>query len=294
MKKTLITLAAMVISLSSLAQITMAEADKMMKDKKKYVACYEALEKALPQAKGAAAQAEIYWRMAKASLLEGELQASKEEKRNYFKRGIECAEKGIAADNTSHMSYMWHCGNLGRDCQTRSMGDQMSTLPKMMTDLETILDKLGRIDCYEAWQALAEIYFAHPFKSNDAAVGFTRKAVTCATKVSEEMYLYAFFSQLLYSRNWSASKRASDIEKKGAKFAGNFKSNIERHEYFEGSLGKAFVPEWSKKSLGEMSDREEAVAIAEYAIATYEKSSDKTEANDEVYKKMKELLVKYK
>jgi len=59
-------------------------------------------------------------------------------------------------------------------------------------------------------------------------------------------------------------------------------------------LGKAFVPEWSKKSLGEMSDREEAVAIAEYAIATYEKSSDKTEANDEVYKKMKELLVKYK
>jgi len=274
------------------AQISMMEADIMLKDEDRYKECILALEKTVPTLQSQSEKAEALWRLSCACMLAGELETDRTAKAELFKKGIGYGNDAVKADPKNHKGYMWHCANIGRECQMKGLKDQMAALPKMTSDLETILDKLGATDCFEAWQALSEIYFNHPFKSNDSAINFSRKSLDCLKSDQLPLYLFVSFAEMLYKRNWSASKRSSDYDKRQEKFGKTYYTNIDKYEYFEGSLGKSYVPLWSTVSLGQMSDREEAIALVNYAIKRYENFPNKTKANDKILVNIKKYIEK--
>lgn len=216
--------------------------------------------------RAASPESEKYCKLALEQVLKGEQQTTKEGKREAFGKGIEYAEKAIEADPSNPDAYMWHCANVGRECQTRSLMEQASALPKMTKDLTAILDKLGCVNYSPAWQALAEIYFNHPMRSNDAALNFMRKSLEDIPSGESRLSSYLLFAQKLSDRGWSASKRASTAEKNRTEFNGKHSSNIDKYTYYDGA---GSVSPWSGKRVSAMSDKEEAVAVLEYAIGIY-------------------------
>ena len=189
-------------------------------------------------------------------------------------------------DPSNEKCYLWHCANLGRSLQTRPMMEQASAVPLLLSDLTTILDKLGKTSYSEAWQALAEIYYNHPFKSNDAAINFTRRAVACIPKGELRLSTYLSLAKMLQKRDWSASKRLSAIESNQDKFEKGKASNIERYSCYDGHYGPGGTAPWSSRALSQLSDREEAAAIVSYALRRYQLSSAHTPVDKEDYRQL--------
>ncbi len=236
-------------------------------------------------------KADVYWRLSRVSLMLGEQEEGKVAKRTWYALGMEYAEKGLKEYSTSKECLMWHCANIGRDCQTRNIMEQAAAVPKMMKDLTAILDKYGNVDYSEAWQALAEIYYNHPMKSTDAAINFTRKAATCIPPDELRISTYTFLAQMLYKRNWSAEKRQEAAAENAPLFKGEKESNIEKYSYFDGS--RNYMP-WSVKPFTAMSDREEAKALVSYATGLYNSCKELTPIDKKDYEKLVEFSAKMK
>lgn len=245
------------------------------------------LESAFPGSE----KADVYWRLSRVALMLGEQEEGKVAKRTWYALGMEYAEKGLKEYSTSKECLMWHCANIGRDCQTRNIMEQAAAVPKMMKDLTAILDKYGNVDYSEAWQALAEIYYNHPMKSDDAAINFTRKAATCIPPDELRISTYTFLAQMLYKRNWSAEKRQSTAAGNTSLFKGENESNIEKYSYFDGS--RTYMP-WSIKPFVSMSDREEAKALVSYATGLYNSCKELTPLDKKDYEKLVEFSSKMK
>ncbi len=245
------------------------------------------LESAFPGSE----KADVYWRLSRVALMLGEQEEGKVAKRTWYALGMEYAEKGLKEYSTSKECFMWHCANIGRDCQTRNIMEQAAAVPKMMKDLTAILDKYGNVDYSEAWQALAEIYYNHPMKSDDAAINFTRKAATCIPPDELRISTYTFLAQMLYKRNWSAEKRHATAAGNAPLFKGKNESNIEKYSYFDGSM--TYMP-WSVKPFVTMSDREEARAIVSYATGLYNSCKELTPIDRKDYEKLVEFSAKMK
>lgn len=201
------------ISLSAAQNVDFKQVDHLCRrgEGSDYTQCKTLLLAMLPQATDGAQKADVLWRLAKVSVILGEKETTKEGKQKVFGEGIKYAEQAIAQDPKEHRGYMWHCANIGRECQTRPLMEQAAAVKPMMQDLEMILYKLDRKDCSEAWQAMAEIYYNHPFKSNDEAIVFTRNAVNTIPKDELRISTYSFLAQMLWKRNWSADRRKGDI-----------------------------------------------------------------------------------
>ncbi len=260
----------------------------------KYQECRKILEGALPRAAEGHEKAEVLWRLARIQLIIGQNEPSKESRRAIFGKGVSYAWEGVQQDGRNEKCYMWHCANVGRECQTRSLTEQVKAVPVMTDDLTKILDVLGKVNYSEAWQALAEIYYNHPFKSNDAAINFTRKAAMCIPKGEMRLSTYALLAKMLYERNLSSAKRTSSIEKAAGKFKEQHKTAIDKYTWYEGSLGAGYKHVWSSKSLGEMSDREEASALVAYALSLYRKASIHTKTDEADCKDLELLKSKLK
>jgi len=243
------------------------------------------LESAFPGSE----KAEVYWRLSRVSLMMGEQEQTKSGKRAHFVKGIEYAEKGMLEDSRNKECYMWHCANIGRDCQTRNIMDQAAAVPKMMKDLTFLLDKMQTVDYSEAWQALSEIYFNHPMKSNDAALSYARKAATCIPSDELRISTYTYLAQLLYKRNSSAKKREAEAAENIVSFNKSYSSNIEKYAYFNGI--KVYMP-WSIKPYSALSDREEAALIASYARGVFNSCTNPTPIDKEDYNKLIEFTEK--
>ena len=176
-----------------------------------YTDCVKLLEAMLPDAASGHQKAEVLWRLSKMSVILGQAEKSDSGKRQVFGQGIKYAEEAIREDPKNPQCYMWHCANIGRECQTHNLMEQAASVKPMMADLTMILDKLGHKECSEAWQALAEIYYNHPFKSNDDAIKFATNAVNNIPKDELRLSTYSFLAKMLWERNNSARKRGSDI-----------------------------------------------------------------------------------
>lgn len=246
-----------------------ANLDREFTVKADYAANRDALLAILPEATPGPEKAEVLWRLSRAWLMLGDGAATKEEKRNCYAEGIKYADACIAEDPANPEGYLWHCGNIGRDCQTRKLMEQAAVVPKMSADLTTVLDKLGRTDNSQAWQALSAIYWAHPFKSSDAAINFARKAALTIPKDELRIGTLTNLAEMLYKRNWSAKKRAYEAEANRSRFAAKGKSNIDRYAFFDGASEEKLSAPWNPAGYTTLTDREEALAITAYAQRIY-------------------------
>lgn len=272
------------------AAIDLTLADEMYKTEK-LSECETELLAQLEKATTPSEKSEVYWRLSRIQVIKGEgSSSSKEVLAAIYAKGKDYADKAIAANPKNANGYMWHSANTGRASQLKGLSEQMKVVSIVTEDMKTIMDQLGVLNISEAWQAMSELYYKHPFKSTDVAVHYGRKAMMCIPKDESRFSSYAYFAELLYHRNNSASRRKSDIDSEVAEFKKNYTSNLEKFEHFEGSLGSSYVPVWSTKNLGSMSDREEAVAIVNYALKLYGQKSTKTSRDMADYK----VLVGYK
>ena len=271
--------------------ISFIQVDRDFRFKCNYAENHDSLLVMLERAFPGKEKADVYWRLSRASLMLGEAEQDKDAKRDWFRKGMTYAEEGLKEDSGSKECYMWHCANVGRDCQTRSMVDQASAVPTMTKDLTAILDKFGNVDYSEAWQALSEMYWHHPFKSDEAAVNFARKAATCIPSGELRISTYTYLAEILYKRDWSARKRASAAAGNAAKFKNENKSNIEKYSYYDGAV--TFMP-WSVKPFAQMTDKEEAALIVSYAKGMYNSCKELTPVDKKDYKVLVQLSEKMK
>lgn len=254
-----------------------------------YAANHDTLVVMLETAFPGKEKAEVYWRLARASLMMGEELQDKEAKREHFNRGIEWAEKGLKEDSSSKECYMWHCANVGRKCQTYSIMDQAAAVPVMTKDLTAILDKFGNTEYSEAWQALSELYYHHPFKSTESAINYARKAAVCIPAGELRISTYKYLAEILYERGWSVRKRSAAAAANAEEFKKGHKSNIEKYSYYDGAI--TYMP-WSVKPFAQMTDKEEAAAIVSYARGLYNSCKDLTPVDKKDYKALEELAEK--
>ncbi|MBQ0007044.1 MAG: hypothetical protein KBS57_06565 [Alistipes sp.] len=266
-------------------------ADSLFREGRDVEVCLSLLKSALPESSDKRKSSEVLWRMSRCCLLLGEKETSKNLKRSRFGDGISYAEQAIKADKSNHNAYMWRSANVGRNCQLDNIMTQASKVPLMLADFSMILDTLKRTDCSEAWQGLSEIYFHHPFKSDDSAANFARKALMTIPEGELRLSTYLFFATLLEKRGKDASQRSSDISRNAKKQ--NQISETEKCAVLDGALGVEFVPKWATKALGKMSDSEEALMAVEYALKLYASKSHHTVIDNEDYTHLIEFKRKY-
>ena len=258
------------ILILALAMLSFHEVDEKLVYEGAYSRCMEMLEEMLPKAESPRDRAGVLCRLSEVSLLLGEKEKDNAARQEWFSRGLSYADQAIKADPSGPDGYMWHCANKGRDCMTRKLNDQIAAVPVMTGDLATILEKLGRTDYSSAWHALAEIYRNHPFKSDDAAVNFSRRAVSCIPKGELRIEAYVLLAEILYKRNWKPDKRSSEMEADMARYRKGGQSNMEKYSFYDGEEGPGAKTPWSgDRCLGQMGDREEALAILSYAKRRY-------------------------
>lgn len=265
--------------------------DKAFQRGTDYPACEQTLLEMLPQAENSQEKAAVLWRLARVSYMIGDAQTDKMARRERFNKGIEYAEQGCRANPRDAKCRMWHCANVGRECQTHPLMEQAAAVPKMTEDLTLILNNLDP-HMSEAWQALAEIYYHHPLKSKENGLNYARTAALNAPKDEPRIITYTYLASLLYNRNWSAGKRASQAAENSsrlAKLSGG--SNIDRYAFADGM--KTALP-WTEKSIGQLSDREEARLILAYAESRYKTVSDPAKAERDEYKNLLKLKQQWK
>ena len=249
-----------------LLMLQFTSVDREFRQATDYTACRQTLESMLPQAEAGPEKAEVLWRLARVALMQGDQAADKATKRTFYNQGIRYAEEGIQEDPQNEQCYMWHCANTGRECMTHGMAEQAKKVSVMQNDLVTILDKLGRTHCSEAWQGLSELYWRHPLKSKESAMNCARRAAFTIPSDELRLSTYLYLAQLLEERGWSAEKRAAQAASHAPKFTARTKSNIDKYALYDGSSDR--MP-WMKGSIGDMSDREEADALIQYALNHY-------------------------
>lgn len=261
--------------------------DKEFRDAK-YAACEESLQQMLPEAAPGHEKAEVLWRLSRVTLMLGDAAPDKESKRALYARGIAYAEQGIQEDPGNSECYMWHSGNVGRDCLTRGVTEQAAASVKVAKDLTTILNKLNRADHASAWHALAELYWRHPFKSKDSAINFARRSVVTFPADELRIVTCILLADMLLQRDWSAEKRAAQAKSHASKFAAG-KNNIDKYSYYDGAAEQ--MP-WLIGAIGELSDREEADAVIRYAQRRYDTCKDPSPEDRAQYKDLQAWIKK--
>jgi len=163
-----------------------ARADRLFKIDADYMACRTVLDSLYGESKTDKEKAEVLWRIARVCLVSGKLSD-----------GRKYAEQAMESDPKNPCGYMWHCACVGTECKSKPLFEQAKAVPIMLNDLDTILEKLHCTDYSEAWQAKAEIYYHHPFKSNASAIEFMRKAI--ATIPADEIRISSslFLAEIL-------------------------------------------------------------------------------------------------
>lgn len=278
-----------IVIFAVLAALNFSHADATFISGTDFQACRKELLEMLPVAEDSKSKSQVLWRLARVQLMLGEKETTKEGRRTVFAEGVKYGEQAIAASPKDPDCYMWHSACVGRECQTHSLKDQAQAVPVMMRDLSMILETMGRTDYSAAWQALAEIYWNHPFKSNDEAINFTRKAISTIPSGELRLSAYILLAQMLIKRDAGPSKRTSIIKSNASK---TVKGNIGKFSCYDGILGPGFKPVWSSKSISELSDAEEAEAILKYAENIYIKRNNKTVIDRTDYRTIQSLLKK--
>ena len=243
---------------------------------------YDTLQTMLKDAKTAVEKSEVLWRLSRVCVDLGDRmdEKAKDAKFAIYTEGENYALQSIEA-NANYLAYLWKCANIGRYGQTKGVMDSLGKVKPMKADIRVITDTFGVVDSSETWYTLGVLQNKVP-----GIFG------SCDTIPASYIYggTYMELAEQLYSRDWSAKKRASEIEKMKKKWDKETKSNFDKYAYYEGSKGADVYPIWTKTKLSAMSDRQEALVILKYAQAVYNSRKTHTAADDKNYADIQQLI----
>lgn len=298
MKKTISLLFALLLSLSLFAAFDAQYSDHLFYALEDYDAEKEYLDKSLAEAASDEERSEILWRESRNSLTRGDNLAKDdkdgrfalyEESENYAKESLEAKENPDA--------YHWLSSSLGRWGQTKGVLESLSRAPEMRDYELKAIDGFS-YDHTDAWYVLGLLYNQLPgrpisFGNKNFAISYMRRSLDQKID-SRGMFLtiYKELSDQLYDRNWNAKKRNTEINKMKDNYD---KENVlsEKMKYYEGSEGAGKVPFYSTVALNQMSDRQEAVMLLQYADALFNTRSNHLDSeiakHDEIVQRLNEL-----
>jgi len=276
MKRTtaLFTVFLFLFSLTSLmAKPDFIQAD-LLQDQEKFSLC----ETELMVQKGLATtdqeQAEVLWRLARLQVSIGDELPDDDKDAKYIEY-----EKGEAYALASlekypnALAYLWKSSNIGRWGQTKGPLNALGKAKGMVEDLTMVVNDFNTLDSTETWYVLSSLYDELPggfisFGNKTWAVSYMRMAMETLHVHLLYSGHYLKFAEELYSRNWSASKRAKEFKKMENDWKGSA-TNVEKYRYYEGKDEGKVQPFYSSVPLTGMSDRQEALMVLTYIKAKH-------------------------
>ena len=297
MKKVVSMLVVLLIAVLAVAALDFTSVDdtyvKDIDDQK----VYDTLKGMLSQAQTNEEKAEVLWRLSRVCVdLGDELDDDdKDAKFKKYEEGEAYALQSIEA-NPNPMAYLWKCANIGRWGQTKGIMNSLKKADPMKEDLKVVTDKFNCLDSSECWYTLAVLFDSLPGMfggDSNFAISYARAA--CDTIPSNVIYggTYKALAEMLYKRDWSAKKRATEIGKMQTKWGKETKSNYTKYGYYEGANGADAMPIWTKTKLSAMSDKQEALVILKYAQAVYNATKYHTDGDEDNYEEIQELIAQW-
>ncbi len=232
-------------------------------------------------------KAELYWRLARATLEIGDLleQEGAPERviLDTFVEGEGYADKSIELNPDSYWAYYWKSANTGRWGEVKGILNALFKAKPMRDLLHHVLTIYPEHP--DSFYVLGILYRKVPgrpisFGSSDNSVSLARKAVDAQRAeyeagLAKEIKLSYFMdlARSLWERNWSAAKRQKEMRSKAADFRKET-DVLEKNFYYEGTI-----------SIPDVSDREEAVNIMNWVVSQFRakpvlKNSQKTDLED--------------
>lgn len=253
------------------------------------------LEKALSESKGDAEKAEILWRMARDYIdITDDIEESQKQKRlDGYNQAEAYADQSLALKETAD-GYHWKSSAIGRVGQVNGPLNSLSKAKPMLQLVEKVQNDF-QADMSDAWYVLGLLYNQLPgspisFGNNNYAISYMRRSIDTRDTVNRiNLTLFLELSDQLYDRNWKADKRAKEIDKMKKSYD---KESVptEKMKFYEGKDGKNGKPFYSAATLSEMSDREEAVMLLQYAIALYNTKKNPLPSDTEKINEIKARL----
>ncbi|MGI6466450.1 MAG: hypothetical protein ACOXZZ_02505 [Sphaerochaetaceae bacterium] len=264
----------------------------------KYEDVVSLIESELNKGVSGEVKAQLLWRLSRATLAIGdelkEQGASKDLLFETFEKGESYAQDSID-EYPLAMGYVYHASNIGRWGETKGPLNSLSKAKPMRDDFIHVIDEMGVTDETISWYVLGQLYFKLPgwpisFGDLDTAISYTRKAIDAIP--TENLYHGHFkaLAEMLYKRDLTAKKRVTSINNIKNKWDKEKGSVLDQHAYYEGANGAQAKPFYSPVSLGQMSDRQEAVMLLKYALAKYDIWPFHSRADKRMYQTIENLL----
>ena len=271
----------------------MEEADRLNKEIR-HDEVEELLLKALNSAGSNRERAEVYWRLSRALMYQGDEAdknaAPKDTILSIFAEGEQYGQKAIELDPSNYLGYFWKSGNIGRWGQTKGILNSLFKAPEMRDLLvKAVTIKPDHADSY---YLLGQLYEQVPrlisFGNVDFAVSLGRKAVDMReaqyqSGVEKELN-YDYYTELakhLYARGWSSSKRMKQHDRKKRDFESETEL-MEKSFRYEGSI-----------VIEGMDDRNEAIELARWAVRELEALPKRDTDQEDDLKEVKDLLAEW-
>ncbi len=256
---------------------------------------YEFLMQAVRNTADANERAELYWRLARATLEVGNLEETEGAEVNAllvrFQEGESYADESIALNPHNHEAYYWKSANIGRWGEVKGILNSLFKAKPMRELLHTALTYYPEHPA--SFYVLGILYERLPggivsFGNANYAVSLGRKAIDAnraevEAGVEDEIKLsyYTELARHLWVRNWSASKRIKEHAGKARKF--REKTDVlERNFYYEGVL-----------DIENVSDREEALRIIRRVVDEFESMPSLTKGQQEDLEEAREDLERW-
>ncbi len=258
-------------TLSAATDFTQAD---LLQDQEKFSLC----ETELMVQKGLASTdkelSEVLWRLARLQVSIGDELPDDDKDAKYieYEKGEAYALASIEKYPNA-MAYLWKSSNSGRWGQTKGPLNALGKAKGMLEDLTIIVNEFNTLDSTETWYVLSSLYDELPggfisFGDKTWAVSYMRMDMESLPAKLLYPGHYKKFAEELYSRNWSASKRAKEFKKMESDWKDS-PTNLEKYRYYEGKDAGKVKPFYSSVELTQMSDRQEALMVLAYIRAKH-------------------------
>jgi len=271
-------------------QETLDKVDQLHEEEA-YAQTKNLIESSLAEAKSGAEKAELHWRLARAWLNLGDEAEDNgtggESLLAFFESGEAEAQKAIQADANNHLGYYWKSANIGRWGQVKGILNSLFKA-KPMRDLlqQAVAVEPEHADSYYVLgQLFEQVPGSVSFGDKDFAVSLGRKSLDLHERQVkagiEDEINYDFYTEMakhLWERNYTAARRGREQGRKKKKYQ-SISDPMEKNFYYEAAV-----------TLKNMSDREEALELINWAIGELKGLSGRTDSQDDDLKEAEEVL----
>ena len=294
MKRTIALLVVLISAALIFASFDSAKSDKLFYTDNDYEGDFQYLSASLSSAATDGEKAEVLWRMSRTRLTLTDTNKEKmtEDERLAAYGDYGANDKPAANDTTSAFyyawksleyketpnAYHWKASAVGRAGQEHGALNSLGKADPMRKLETKALEGFSSFPLEtDSWYVLAILYRSLPgkpvsFGNDNYAISYMRKCLMTQDNDNRTNTTnYIELAEELWKRDWDAKKRNKEfasILKNWNKAQG--KGATEQNKYFEGYLASQGAPFWVSADLSSISDRQEAVALINYALSVVE------------------------